>query len=86
MIVSKVLKGEKPNLERPGASLPPVDLEKVRAEVSAKLDGADIDDEDLNGYLMYPKVYTDYAQRHETYGPVRTLPTRTFFYGMQPGE
>jgi pyruvate carboxylase len=24
--------------------------------------------------------------RHKTYGPVRTLPTRTFFYGMEPGE
>ena len=25
-------------------------------------------------------------QRHGTYGPVRTLPTRSFFYGMEPGE
>ncbi len=24
--------------------------------------------------------------RHRTYGPVRTLPTQTFFYGMEPGE
>ena len=58
----------------------------MRAEVSEKLGGAEIDDEDLNGYLMYPRVFTDYATRHETYGPVRTLPTRTFFYGMEPGE
>ena len=35
---------------------------------------------------MYPKVFTDYMERHAVYGPVRTLPTRTFFYGMQPGE
>jgi len=35
---------------------------------------------------MYPKVFTDYMQRHKTYGPVRTLPTKTFFYGMEPGE
>ncbi|MFB1025754.1 MAG: hypothetical protein QMC33_10635, partial [Octadecabacter sp.] len=55
----------------------------VRAELAEKLDGAPFDDEDLNGYLMYPKVYTDYAHRHEIYGPVRTLPTRTFFYGME---
>jgi len=45
-----------------------------------------VDDEDLNGYLMYPKVFRDYADRHQTYGPVRTLPTRTFFYGMEAGE
>ena len=35
---------------------------------------------------MYPKVFTDYRERHATYGPVRALPTRTFFYGMEPGE
>ena len=85
-IVNKVLKGEAPNTERPGKHLPPVDLEAKRQEVSDQLDGTPIDDEDLNGYLMYPKVFTDYMQRHKTYGPVRTLPTKTFFYGMEPGE
>ncbi|MEM6408474.1 MAG: pyruvate carboxylase, partial [Pseudomonadota bacterium] len=85
-IQKKILKGEKPSTKRPGEELEPVDFEAVRAEVSAELDGKKIDDEDLNGYLMYPKVYLDYSRRHETYGPVRTLPTRTFFYGMEPGE
>ncbi|MGH1329876.1 MAG: pyruvate carboxylase [Paracoccaceae bacterium] len=85
-IVNKALKGEKPNLERPGKHLAPVDLEAARSELSAKLEGREIDDEDLNGYLMYPKVFTDYAARNATYGPVRTLPTHTFFYGMEPGE
>ncbi|MEH6740343.1 MAG: pyruvate carboxylase, partial [Sulfitobacter sp.] len=85
-IVKKVLKGEKPNTDRPGAHLAPVDLEAVRKELSEQLDGLEIDDEDLAGYLMYPKVYTDYMERHATYGPVRTLPTPTFFYGMQPSD
>jgi len=85
-MIKKALKGEKPILERAGASMEPVDLEATRAELSAQFDGAEIDDEDLNGYLMYPKVFTDYLSRHDTYGPVRTLPTKTFFYGMQPGE
>ena len=85
-IVSKVLKGEKPNTERPGAHLEPVDLEAVRKDLSAQLDGMQIDDEDLAGYLMYPKVYTDYMGRHALYGPVRTLPTPTFFYGMEPSD
>ncbi len=86
LIVKKVLKDEKPNLERPGKHLAPVDIEAARAELSATLGGREIDDEDLNGYLMYPKVFTDYMERHETYGPVRALPTRTFFYGMEPSE
>ncbi|WP_394196186.1 pyruvate carboxylase [Litoreibacter albidus] len=85
-IQKKILKGEKPMTHRPGEKLKPVDLEATRAELSEKLGGKTVDNEDLNGYLMYPKVFTDYAARHEIYGPVRTLPTRTFFYGMDPGE
>ncbi len=85
-IVRKVLKGEAPNTERPGKHLPPVDLEATRAEVSGELGGFRIDDEDLNGYLMYPKVFLDYMGRHRNYGPVRTLPTPIFFYGMEPGQ
>jgi len=85
-IVRKVLKDEAPRTERPGAHLPPVDLEAARAEVSKELMGFRVDDEDMNGYLMYPKVFLDYMGRHRIYGPVRSLPTKTFFYGMEPGE
>ncbi|MGX9351535.1 pyruvate carboxylase [Shimia sp. W99] len=85
-IVKKVLKSEKPNTERPGKHLEPVDLEATRAALVEELEGFKVDSEDLNGYLMYPKVFLDYMGRHRTYGPVRTLPTRTFFYGMEPGE
>jgi pyruvate carboxylase len=85
-IVSKVLKGEGPNLTRPGAHMDPVDLDETRAELSQMLEGKPVDDEDLNGYMMYPKVFLDYMGRHRQYGPVRTLPTRAFFYGMEPGE
>ncbi|WP_371226443.1 pyruvate carboxylase [Roseovarius sp. 2305UL8-3] len=85
-ILAKVLKGESPNTERPGKHLEPVDLEATRKDLSEQLEGKSVDDEDLNGYLMYPKVFLDYMGRHRAYGPVRTLPTRTFFYGMEPGE
>ena len=85
-IVKKVLKGEKADTSRPGAHLQPVDLEATRASLVKELEGFKVDSEDLNGYLMYPKVFLDYMGRHRVYGPVRTLPTRTFFYGMEPGE
>ena len=81
-----MLKGEPALTTRPGASMAAVDLEATRAEVVGLLEGKPVDDEDLNGYLMYPKVFLDYMGRHRMYGPVRTLPTRTFFYGMEPGE
>ena len=85
-ILKKVLKGEAPLTDRPGKTLPPVDLEATRAKLSTDLNGFAVDDEDLNGYLMYPKVFLDYMGRHRAYGPVRVLPTRTFFYGMEPGD
>jgi pyruvate carboxylase len=85
-IQSKILKGEPASTKRPGADMPPVDLEAMRADVSQQMQGRVVDDEDLSGYLMYSKVFLDYMGRHRTYGPVRILPTLTFFYGMQPGE
>ncbi|MFN6976776.1 MAG: pyruvate carboxylase [Gemmobacter sp.] len=93
-ITRKVLKGEAPMTDRPGARLAPVDLEATRQTLLAEVreragdeaESETVDDEDLQGYLMYPKVFLDYRQRHALYGPVRALPTRTFFYGMEPGE
>jgi pyruvate carboxylase len=92
-ISKKVLKGETPLTTRPGAALAAAEIESIRARVKEELkvgteDNEDetVDDEDLNGYLMYPKVFMDYRARHKSYGPVRTLPTHTFFYGMQPGD
>ncbi len=84
-IQQKVLRGEAPLTERPGAGLAPVDLEAERTRLEAELH-VSLDDEDLNGALMYPKVFADYHERHAVYGPVRTLPTLNFFYGMVPGE
>ena len=92
-ILKKVLKGEPPLTERPGKTLASVDLETIRAKLAADLhlgqeeaDGEVLDDEDISGYLMYPRVFMDYRARHRMYGPVRVLPTRTFFYGMVSGE
>ncbi len=85
-IQKRILKGRAPITDRPGKHVEPVDLEETRAALSKELEGLSIDDEDLCGYLMYPKVFLDYMGRHRIYGPVRTLPTRTFFYGMEPGE
>jgi len=92
-ITAKVLKGEVALTTRPGAHLPAVDLAAARAGLVRDLthgldDDEDetIDAEDLMGFLMYPKVFTEYRTRHRSYGPVRSLPTRTFFYGMAAGE
>ncbi|MEW5423046.1 pyruvate carboxylase [Amorphus sp. 3PC139-8] len=82
---SKVLKGEAPITERPGALLPAADLEALRREASEKA-GQPIDDTDLASYLMYPKVFTEFAKTENTYGPTDVLPTPNYFYGLADGE
>ena len=82
-LASKILKGETPIEGRPGAILPPADLEAehVRAEEET---GWSLSDEDVYSWLFYPKVFADYAARHDLYGPVSALPTDVFFYGLPP--
>jgi len=82
---AKILKGEQPITERPGASVPPADLDALRQEAE-KAVHRKITDEEFNSYLMYPKVFVDYAKRKTEFGPVSILPTPVFFYGMQPGQ
>ncbi len=81
----KVLKGRAPLAERPGATLKPVDLEAERARIQQELPRP-ATDEDLASYLMYPKVWTEYARERALYGDPAILPTPVFFYGMEPGQ
>ena len=48
--------------------------------------GISIDDNELASWLMYPKVFADYAARRRNWGEVSVLPTPVFLYGMQPGD
>ncbi|MDD9910565.1 MAG: pyruvate carboxylase [Ahrensia sp.] len=81
----KVLKGEEPLTDRVGALLPPADLDALRKEVETAI-GREVGDTEFASYLMYPKVFTDYALARDAFGPTATLPTPVYFYGMQPGE
>ena len=85
-LLKKVLKDEAPSRIALGHSTCPRQHRKnprggVRAPAAARSTTRY-----LMGYLMYPKVFTDYARRNAIYGPVRTLPTHIFFYGMKAGE
>jgi pyruvate carboxylase len=82
----KVLKGESASTERPGAVMPPADLDTMLTDLKGQVQGEEIDNEDFCGYLMYPKVFLDYMARHRDYGPVRTLPTPVYLYGMESGQ
>ena len=77
----KVLKGETPIIVRPGSLIPAVDLEAERKGVEKSLE-RDIEDTEFAAWLMYPKVFSDYAKLEALYGPVSTLPTPVYFYGI----
>ena len=81
----KVLKGEQPYTEVPGSLLPPADLDAERKAIEEKL-GRDVTDFEFASYLMYPKVFTDYALAADMYGPVSVIPTPQYFYGLPAGE
>lgn len=81
----KALKGDKPYTVRPGSLLKEADLDAERKVIEEKL-GRSVDDFEFASYLMYPKVFTDFALASDTYGPVSVLPTPAYFYGMADGE
>jgi pyruvate carboxylase len=82
---AKVLAGEQPLLERPGASLPATDLAAAREELQKKI-GRKADDCELASYLMYPKVFIEYAAHLRHYGEVAIIPTPVFLYGFKGEE
>jgi pyruvate carboxylase len=81
----KVLGSKQPITTRPGESLAPIDLEQARAGLQEKMPRA-ITDYEFASWLMYPKVFTDYMADRTHFGNVSVLPTRAFFYGLEPGE
>ncbi|MBB4144819.1 pyruvate carboxylase [Rhizobium rhizoryzae] len=81
----KALKGDTPYTVRPGSLLKEADLDAERKVIEEKL-GRSVDDFEFASYLMYPKVFTDFALASDTYGPVSVLPTPAYFYGMADGE
>ena len=81
---SIILKGRKPLTERPGKSLAPVDFEAVRKKLAGA--GYKHEDEDINAYCQYEKVFKDYNENIKLYGDVSVLDTPTFFFGMKKNE
>ncbi|MDX1751882.1 MAG: pyruvate carboxylase [Salinimicrobium sediminis] len=84
-----VLKDEKPYTERPNAHLDPIDFDKEYAEFQSTFSegmGRDLEITDFLSYKLYPKVFTDAYNHHLEYGNVINVPTKNFFYGMEPGE
>ena len=84
-IQAVILRGKKPERGRAGARMKPADLGETASVIEKKI-GARPAPDDVLSYLMYPDVFVKFAKARQTYGPVDTLPTPEFFFGMQTGE
>jgi pyruvate carboxylase len=82
---ARILRGRKPLTDRPGATLPPADFAKAKQDLEAKL-RRPASERDVVSYLLYPKVFTDYAEHQAKYSDLSVLPTHAFFYGMAKGD
>ena len=82
---AKILKGGEAYTVRPGSLLDAADLDAERGRASDAA-GREITDRDLASYLMYPKVFSEFAKTEATYGPTAVLPTPVYFYGLQAGD
>jgi pyruvate carboxylase len=81
----KVLKGARPLAVRPGEVLPPADLDETRAELERRVRRS-VSERELASYLMYPKVFVDFAEHQRRHGDVSVLPTPVFFRGLNRDE
>ncbi len=84
-VQAKILRGAPASTERPGANLPPVDLEKKKLQLEEQL-SRPITNEELMSYLMYPEVFIQYAEHRSKYDDVSVIPTDVFFYGLPTNE
>lgn len=81
---SRVLK-DMPRIEgRPGASLAPLDFDKLKKDLQES--HPDVSDLDVMSAALYPQVTNDFLNFRDTYGPVDKLDTRIFLTGPKVGE
>ena len=80
-----VLKDEKPYTDRPNAHLEPIDF-NLEMEKFKEQFGPYVNERDLISYLLYPNVFADFHAAFERYGDASVIPSKQFFYGMEPSE
>lgn len=72
--------------ERPGASIPPMDLDKLLEDLKAKRPELELTETDAMSAALYPKVFDDYMAFKSTYGDLSWVPTFEFFQAMEVGQ
>ena len=65
--------------------MPPLDLDALKTELTER-HGDHIDDKDVISAALYPKVFEDFENFRDSYGPVDKLDTKTFLLGPDIGQ
>ncbi|NOR51096.1 MAG: hypothetical protein GQ470_00610 [Gammaproteobacteria bacterium] len=81
----RILNGHDEMRGRPGDSLEPADFEQARKAVT-EITGTEPTRQQLISYLLYPKVFEEYARHQADYSDTSKLATPVFLYGLEPDE
>ncbi|NNC70444.1 MAG: pyruvate carboxylase, partial [Flavobacteriaceae bacterium] len=84
-----ILKNKKPYKNRPNARLQPINFTKEYEAFEKKFQKGftrPIEFEDFLSYSLYPKVFEQAHEFYKQYANVTSIPTKNFFYGMEPRE
>ncbi len=81
----RILLGKQEFAGRPGETLPPADMEAAKKKVQELL-GREPNGQEVISWLLYERVYEEFAKHEEKYSDVSILPTPNFFFGLDVGE
>jgi pyruvate carboxylase len=84
-VQKRILRDRKAVKGRPGASLPPADLEAATTKVKGLL-LRDPSRREVLSHILYPKVFEEFAEHQRKYSDTSIFPTPVFFFGQEPGE
>ncbi|NDC64177.1 MAG: pyruvate carboxylase, partial [Planctomycetia bacterium] len=84
-VVARVVRGGEVVKGRPGESMPPADF-KAAARKAGELVGGTASPREVLSWLLYPRVFQDFAAHRAKHGDVSVLPTPAFLEGPKPGE
>ncbi|MBL8811040.1 MAG: pyruvate carboxylase [Planctomycetaceae bacterium] len=81
----RILLGKQEFVGRPGETLPPADMAAAKKKVQELL-GREPNGQEVISWLLYERVYEEFAKHEEKYADVSILPTPNFFFGLEVGE
>ncbi|TQS36749.1 hypothetical protein Golomagni_02792 [Golovinomyces magnicellulatus] len=81
---TNALRGRRKLDKRPGLTLEPLDLAKIKQDIYNKY--GSVTECDVASYAMYPKVFEEYRNFIEKYGDLSVLPTKYFLSKPEIGQ